>query len=180
MFECTACGHSEMVHVMFYGCCIVKGCACLGMDGRGPHCDPATHADLHDTLTELPPPRTELERLERIKGARVTDEQKNRILSMKAEGHGSKVIARVTGISRTVVRAVIHEVHPKGPATQPRTRPRQEDWQRAMDAGITNAEYLAERGEGGRARTIDALNDWIAERTATEPVDSATGRVASG
>lgn len=165
MFDCNACGHSEMVHTNFVGCCIVKGCACLGMDGRGPFCDPVTHAATHGAVTELPPPKTELERLERRKGITLTDQQKARILRMKDKGHGPKVIGRELGISRTIVRAVILEVHPKGPASTPRTRPRQEDWQRAMDAGITHQEYLAERGEGGRAHTIDALNAWTAERT---------------
>lgn len=155
-----------MTHQMFVGCCHVEGCPCLGMDGSGPYCEPALHTAEHGGIRERPAPRTDLERLERLKGHSLTENEKKRILRLHGEGVGSRSICRQLGINRNLVRAVIHEVHGPGPATHERTRPRDEDRERALAAGITAEEFRAERAEGGRARTIESLNAWIAERTA--------------
>lgn len=34
MFSCRACGHDDMVHRNFSGCCGHQGCPCKGMDGN--------------------------------------------------------------------------------------------------------------------------------------------------
>lgn len=155
-----------MVHFNFAGCCLVSGCACRGCDGAGPFCDEATHADKHNYFTELPEPRSELERLERRHAHVVTELERQDIIRMKRAGEGSRAISGYLHIPRPIVREVIFETLGKGPAHTPRTRPRAEDRQRALDAGITVEEFRSERVEGGRAWTIDALNAWIAERAA--------------
>lgn len=162
MFDCSACGHSEMVHTMFVGCCIVRSCSCLGMDGTAERCTPEAHVG-HGQVTELPAPKTPLERLERLTGIEVTVRQRRKIIAMKHDGHGARTICGALSLPRKIVREVLIEEFGRGPAQTPRTRPRQEDWQRAMDAGIGHADYLAEREPGGRAETIDTLNAWIAE-----------------
>lgn len=166
MFTCRACGHEEMVHHMFVGCCHVAQCECLGIDGTGPFCTPMLHAAEHGHFTVLPEPKTQLERLERRHGRVVTAREREKIIAMKRLGHGSRHICGHLDLNRSLVREVIIEEFGKGPSSQPRTRPRQEERLRALEAGITPEEFQAERVEGGRARTIDALNAWIAERTA--------------
>lgn len=32
-FTCTECGHDDMVHRNWHGCCGHQGCPCEGMDG---------------------------------------------------------------------------------------------------------------------------------------------------
>lgn len=166
MFTCSACGHTEMVHHMFVGCCHVADCPCLGMDGTRESCEPAVHAAEHNVFVPLPEPKDDIERLERRTGRTVTLKERRKIVKLKRAGHGSRDIARTVGVNRTLVIAIIHAALGKGPATQPRTRPRADDRQRALDAGITREEFAAERGEGGRAQTVDALNAWIVERSA--------------
>lgn len=155
-----------MVHDMFVGCCHVKGCLCLGMDGTGPFCTPILHAEEHGAFEVRPAPRTPLEAMERRHGRVVTSEERARIIALKRDGHGSRTICRRLDINRNLVREVIIEEFGKGPSAEPRMRPRRDDQRRAFDAGITHEEWVAERVEGGRAHTIDALNEWIAERAA--------------
>lgn len=166
MFTCKECGHSEMVHHMFAGCCHVKDCPCLGMDGRGPTCDPEMHAFAHNAFVERPEPKTELEWICRRHGTDPDTVDTVTILRLHDEGLGARTICRQLGLNRNIVRAVIHGARGKGPAAAPRTRPRQEDRERALAAGITPEEFQAERIEGGRARTIADLDLWIAERAA--------------
>ena len=166
MFTCRGCGHEEMVHHMFVGCCHVAGCGCLGIDGTGPFCTPILHSEEHNAFTLLPEPKTQLERLERGLGYIITPEDRAQIIAMKKEGHGSRYICGQLQLRRPLVRGVLVEEFGKGPATVARTRPRQEERQRALDAGITAEEFTAERVEGGRAWTIAALEEWIAERSA--------------
>ena len=155
-----------MVHNMFAGCCMVDQCGCLGMDGSGPFCDPTLHAEQHNAFVPLPEPKTELERLERRYQHTLTAKDRRSIVSMKRADQGSRQISNALGIPRTLVREVIIQEFGKGPAATPRVRPRGDDRLRALAAGIAPEEFQAERGEGGRARTIDALNAWIAERAA--------------
>lgn len=151
---------------MFVGCCHVENCPCLGVDGSGPYCDAEVHAAEHNALRELPTPKTPLEYQERLKGHTLTDGERADILRLHGEGLGSRSICRQLGINRNLVRGLIHEVHGPGPSVQERSRPRVEDRERALAAGITAEEFRAERTEGGRARTIESLNAWIAERAA--------------
>jgi hypothetical protein len=163
MGRCSACGHDDIVHYMFAGCCLVVGCPCLGADGLGPNCTPEAHAG-HGSFTPRPAPTTHLEYVERLNGRTVTVDERAVILAMKADGHGKRTIGRTLKMSPTLVSAVIREVHGAGPAAQPRTRPRAEHRQAALDAGITPEEFTAERRLGGRAATITALEQWVAER----------------
>lgn len=151
---------------MFVGCCHVDGCECLGIDGTGPFCTPILHTEEHNGIVLLPEPKSPLERFGRGLGCTVTAEDRDQIIALKKEGHGSRYISGQLQLRRPLVRGVLVEEFGKGPATVARTRPRQEERQRALDAGITPEEFRAERVEGGRARTIDALEEWIAERSA--------------
>ena len=163
MGRCSACGHDDIVHYMFAGCCLVVDCPCLGADGLGPNCTPEAHAG-HGSFTPRPEPSTHLEYLERMKGHTVTDDDRAVILAMKADGYGKRTIGGALKISPALVSAVIREVYPAGPAAQPRSRPRAEHRRAALDAGITAEEFAAERHPGGRAATITALEQWVAER----------------
>lgn len=168
MFTCNSCGHEEMVHQMFVGCCLVASCPCLGVDGRGPFCTPLLHAAEHNSFTVRTDPASEFERLERHYRRDVSAEERERIIALKREGHGSRVICGLVNVPRPLVREVIIAEFGKGPATLPRTRPRQEDRERALAAGITAEQFQAERVEGGRSWTIAALDEWIAERIPTQ------------
>lgn len=44
MFTCRACGHDDMVHVIFVGCCGHQYCPCTGMDGDDK-CQKPEHGD---------------------------------------------------------------------------------------------------------------------------------------
>lgn len=168
MFTCrdAACGHEDMVHDQFAGCCLVRDCTCRGMDGSGPFCTPEVHAAEHGHFTVRPEPKTELEYLERRYAQTVTPEQRARIIALKNQGDGHRTIMAAVDLARPIVRHIIQQEFGRGPGALPRTRPRQEDRQRALDAGITAEEFQAERVTGGRAHTINTLNVWIAERTA--------------
>jgi hypothetical protein len=134
------------------------------MDGRGPFCEQDEHDAEHGTFRPLPPPKDHIEYLERLKGQKVSPDQRALISRLKRDGHGKRTIARQTGVHLTLVSALIQAEFGKGPGSHVRTRPRAEDRQRALDAGITPEEFLAERVEGGRAQTIALLDAWIAER----------------
>jgi len=155
-----------MVHTNFAGCCHHAGCPCLGADGLGPYCEAETHATEHNTFTPRPEPRNELERLCRRKGVDYEKLDVKGVLKRNRRGESARDIARSMDLTSAIVREVLHANGIKGPAEQPRTRPRQEDRARALDAGISPEEFQAERGEGGRAQNIASLNAWIAERTA--------------
>lgn len=163
MGRCSNCGHDDIVHYMFAGCCLVVDCSCLGADGLGPHCTPEAHVD-HGSFTPRPAPTTHLEYVELLNGRTVTVEERAVILAMKADGHGKRTIGRALSMSPALVSAVIREVHPAGPAAQPRSRPRAEHRRAALDAGITPEEWTAERRPGGRAENIAAAEAWTAAR----------------
>lgn len=168
MFDCRACAHSEIAHVNYVGCCVVAGCSCTGMDGNEGRCLRENHAADCNQLTERPKPAldTKLSRLLWRRGQPPLDaEVKARIVEMKRDGHGKRVIARALDLHPAVVQAYLQEVFGIGPAALPQTRATQKHREVVLAAGGTAVQWAAERGPGGRASSATAAEEWARELT---------------
>jgi hypothetical protein len=95
MFTCKSCAHDDMVHVMFVGCCGVRGCPCTGMDGTKNLCREAEHGDACGYWT-LRAPR-EL----------VTEKEAKLIWSLHLRGSGVRPVAAVSQVKPPLVRSVL-------------------------------------------------------------------------
>jgi hypothetical protein len=93
MFDCRECGHGEMVHEMWTGCCGHAQCPCEGFDGTA-RCRRARH----DEQCWWAYPKRQPEDDPKLMG---------RIRELHFAGVGVRRIAAEVGIHHALVRALV-------------------------------------------------------------------------
>lgn len=94
MITCRECGHSDMVHFMWIGCCGHAQCPCEGLDGS-LYC----RRERHDEQCWWAYPH---ERKPDVSEAEVVS-----ILALHLSGKGTRTIARNLGLKRPLVQRTI-------------------------------------------------------------------------
>jgi len=94
--DCSECGHDDMVHFMFTGCCGHMGCPCEGNSTTDSRCRKSRHGE--DCWWAIPRPPENPARVEA---------RKVQVLALHLSGFGTRTIARQLGIKRPEVMRII-------------------------------------------------------------------------
>lgn len=92
--DCSKCGHDDMVHFMFAGCCGHMGCPCEGNSATDSRCRKSRHGE--DCWWAIPRQIADL-----------SEGQKVSILALHHSGFGTRKIGIRLGIKRSEVMRII-------------------------------------------------------------------------
>lgn len=94
--NCSVCGHEDMVHFMWAGCCGLKGCPCEGTDGA-QNCRNETHGGSCWWAVS------------KVASPPLTRNQAEAVWALHDQGIGTRKISDHLGLKRPLVMQTIRE-----------------------------------------------------------------------